>query len=74
MWVLVWKLLLGEQILQSAGCSHPRSLDTSGKVKLKGSSNKGRDLLPLCVTQLCSFLKSSKFLSHKQWELLPILR
>lgn len=52
----------------------PRSLDTSGKVKLKGSSNKGRDLLPLCVTQLCSFLKSSKFLSHKQWELLPILR
>jgi len=43
----------------------PRSFDSSGKVKLEGGNNEQRDLLLSCVTQFCSFLKSSKFLSRE---------
>lgn len=73
MWVLVWKLLLREQISQSGGCSHGL-LTPVARSNWRVVNNKRRDPLLLCVTQLCAFLKSSKFLSHKWWHLSPVLR
>lgn len=61
MWVLVWKLLLGEQILQSIECSH-------GLLTLVARSKQrpGIMICSCCVTQLCSALKSKEFLSCRQ--------
>lgn len=48
------------QILQRAKCSH--SLVFSGNIKPEGTYMGWRDPLPLCMTPLCSLLKSLKFL------------
>lgn len=52
----------------------PRSLDSSGKVKPEARNNEQQGLLLSCGTQLCSSLKSAKFLSREQWDLPCILR
>lgn len=48
------------QILQRAKCSH--NLFFNGNVKPEGTYMEWRDLLPLCITPLCSLLKSWTFL------------